>query len=835
MTPGTSNGISLVETGGFGMATSKSQLMKADLHVHSKYSVRPSEWILRKLGCAESYTEPLLVYCLAKKRGMNLVTITDHNTISGSIEIAHLPDTFVSEEVTTYFPHDKCKLHVLVYDIREKHHEDISRIRESVFDLVSYLRQNRIAHALAHPLFAVNDKLTPDHVEKCLLLFRTFEINGTRLVDQNNLLREIVANITRQDIDRLSDKHDIQPGYPEPWKKRIIGGSDDHSSLNIARTYTEILTEPSKEHFLSALGDSQRAENISVRYQALGPRALSHHIYSVAYQFYKKKLGFDRYLGKDSLLRFLDHSLTPMSGVHEDFLGRLRSVLGRKKTKKSFSKGSSGSVLEQLRDVAESVLLTEPEFDGTSRNDRNGKRRREIWFQFIDQISERILKGFADSLIENIASANLLGVFPTIGSAAALYTVMAPYFVSYGLYAKERNDVSTYTDHFRSVSKPSMPFPDAPKVAHFTDTFHEVNGVALTLQKYAEAAVKSHKGQTIITCGSYENSPGVANFKPIGAYDLPEYSEIKLYYPPLLKMLKFCYENKFTHIHSATPGPVGLAALAIGKILGLHLYGTYHTAIPQYARDLTEDNSLEEIAWKYILWYYNQMEIIYAPSQAICEELQHKGIPKEKIRHYPRGVDTELFHPTKRNGFFSAHFNIAQDEFKLLYVGRVSREKNLPFLAEVFREICGRRKNLHLIVVGDGPYLDEMKGALTGFPVTFTGYLIGDDLSQAYASSDVFVFPSITDTFGNVVLEALASGLPAIVSDRGGPKESVIHGKSGFVLPPDNRSAFADTILGLVDEPDRLNRFKQQARASVENQSFETAYLKFWESYQMVS
>ena len=168
-------------------------------------------------------------------------------------------------------------------------------------------------------------------------------------------------------------------------------------------------------------------------------------------------------------------------------------------------------------------------------------------------------------------------------------------------------------------------------------------------------------------------------------------------------------------------------------------------------------------------------------------------------------------------------------------MGRVSREKNLPFLAEVFREICGRRKNLHLIVVGDGPYLDEMKGALTGFPVTFTGYLTGDDLSQAYASSDVFVFPSITDTFGNVVLEALASGLPAIVSDRGGPKENVIHGKSGFVLSPDNRFAFVNTILGLIDNPDCLNQFKQHARASVEKLSFETAYLRFWESYRIPS
>lgn len=104
--------------------------MKVDLHVHSKFSKRPSQWILQKLGCPESFTEPLRVYRIAKEKGMSLVTLTDHNTISGSLEIAHLPDVFVSEEVTTYFPDDRCKAHVLVYNIDERTHEDLQKVRE---------------------------------------------------------------------------------------------------------------------------------------------------------------------------------------------------------------------------------------------------------------------------------------------------------------------------------------------------------------------------------------------------------------------------------------------------------------------------------------------------------------------------------------------------------------------------------------------------------------------------------------------------------------------------------------------------------------------------------
>ncbi|HKI81774.1 MAG TPA: glycosyl transferase, partial [Pseudodesulfovibrio sp.] len=143
-------------------------LFKVDMHVHSRFSTRPSQWILQKIGCPESFTEPRRLYDIALSRGMDMVTITDHNTIAGALEIAHLPHTFVSEEITTYFPEDRCKLHVLAYDITEAQHGDIQHLRENVFDLVPYLREQNIAHVLAHPLFAVNDRLTPAHFEQAL-------------------------------------------------------------------------------------------------------------------------------------------------------------------------------------------------------------------------------------------------------------------------------------------------------------------------------------------------------------------------------------------------------------------------------------------------------------------------------------------------------------------------------------------------------------------------------------------------------------------------------------------------------------------------------------------
>jgi hypothetical protein len=214
--------------------------MLIDVHVHSKFSTRPSQWILQKIGCPECFTEPLKIYQIAKNRGMSHVTITDHNTIKGALEIAHLADTFISEEITTYFPDNGCKVHVLALNISEAQHSEIQKVRANIYDLVAYLQQQDILHIAAHPLYAINDKLTMDQFEQMLLLFRNFELNGARNDRENQCLKKILRALTREKIEQLADIHDRHPAYPRPWQKGLWGGSDDHSSLNITRTHTRI-------------------------------------------------------------------------------------------------------------------------------------------------------------------------------------------------------------------------------------------------------------------------------------------------------------------------------------------------------------------------------------------------------------------------------------------------------------------------------------------------------------------------------------------------------------------------------------------------------------------
>jgi len=215
----------------------------------------------------------------------------------------------------------------------------------------------------------------------------------------------------------------------------------------------------------------------------------------------------------------------------------------------------------------------------------------------------------------------------------------------------------------------------------------------------------------------------------------------------------------------------------------------------------------------------------------IRELRSQKGISQQKIKLLPRGVDTNRFNPSKRNGYFE-RYPAVKTGLKLLYVGRVSKEKNLHVLANAFKMLVQLMDNVTLVIVGDGPYLAEMQETMSGTPCVFTGYLEGEELTAVYASCDLFVFPSTTDTFGNVVLEAQASGIPVIVTDEGGPRENIIPGETGLVVESDHELSLLEAIHGLLSDPQRLRLMGNAARQYMESRSFEGVFDTVWELYQ---
>ncbi len=771
---------------------------KADLHVHSSHSNKPTYWAMRKFNCPESYTSPLHIYNTARERGMDYVTITDHNVISGALEIAHLPKTFISSEITAYFPENGCKVHVVVLNINESKYLEIMELRKNIYELVAYMHSRKITHFLAHPLYAQNDKLTLEIIEKSLLLFTTIEVkNGCRAKRFNSFTKQLATGLSEETLTRLANKHDLQPYGITPWIKGTVGGSDDHGGLFIARAHTSASDTITVDAFVEAVREGRCEDNG----QDGGPLTMAHSLYGVGHSFYQERFGGHRRSSSPfvnaMMERFFNLGNEKVSLVEKIRLFILKNL-------PVSSKSPAGGFEEVLEHEAR-LLLNNSEFlDSISDADHN----RKI-FAVTSRLANRLLFHYSNRLMNLPVNAGFFDYLNTIGTIGLVHMLISPYYLAFHHQHKGKDlirEVSALLpERARQAAK--------EKIALFTDTLDEINGVAITIKRLIRTAQERGVELTVITSDREigKNMEGVVRFLSVGDFVLPEYPELKLSFPPVLDVMDYIEREGYTRIHVSTPGTVGLLGLLVARMMDIPVAGTYHTDIPQYVRSLTNDEFLEQAAWSYMIWFYSQMEEVLVPSVGTREQLISKGLPSQILKPLPRWVDTELFNPEKRIPDFWLRRGL-NNSLVLLYVGRISQEKSLDLLVESFQKLVDGGADISLAIIGDGPYRDEMEFLLQGYPVVFTGYLEGEELQRGFASAHVFVFPSATDTFGNVVLEAQASGLPVIVSDRGGPRELMLDGKTGSVFKAGNSKDLADSIKKFSDNRKAVKTIGESAR-----------------------
>ncbi len=774
---------------------------KCDLHVHSSHSNKPNYWALRKFNCPESYTSPAHIYKTAVQRGMDFVTISDHNSISGALEIAHLPNTFISSEITSHFPENGCKVHVVISDVSESGFSETLRLRKNIYELLAYLNHEKIAHFLAHPLYSQNDKLTFEIVEKSLLLFKVFEAkNGCRAKRFNQFTKELVSSLTPVLIERLANKYDISPYGENPWLKGMTGGSDDHGGLFIARAYTSSKTGKTVKDFVSAIRDRKTWADG----EDGGPLTMAHSLYGVAQSYYKERFGERR---RDST-PFVGALLDRFFNVGTDkssFVEKIRLFVLKNMPEKEVGRIKN---FEELLDSEARRLLNDQQFLSKMKDlDLDHKV-----FMVTSRLANRTLYHYTTRLMNLTMNSGFFEYLNAAGGIGLVHLLITPYYLAFHHQHKGKEliyDIIRQTPEIRFDSS-------SEKIALFTDTLDEINGVAITIKRLIKTAQSRGVELTVITSGNQDDKEvtGVKQFKSVGDFLLPEYPELRMSFPPILDVMDYIEKEGITHIHISTPGTVGILGLLIGRLMDIPVAGTYHTDIPQYVRTLTNDEFLEQVAWNYMIWFYNQMEEVMVPSAGTREQLHSHGLPLDKMRPLPRWVDPEQFKPEKRNENFWIERGISNN-LKLLYVGRVSREKSLELLVKAFCLLVDEGHDLSLAIIGDGPYRADMEKALAGYPVTFTGFLQGEELQTGYASADLFVFPSSTDTFGNVVLEAQSSGLPVIVSDEGGPRELMIEGETGLVFKAEKSEELIAELRKIVKNPAMLAEMRQNARTFI--------------------
>ncbi|WFB35779.1 glycosyltransferase family 1 protein [Kiritimatiellota bacterium B12222] len=385
-----------------------------------------------------------------------------------------------------------------------------------------------------------------------------------------------------------------------------------------------------------------------------------------------------------------------------------------------------------------------------------------------------------------------------------------------------------YTSSEPSYIPPRKPSrPGQPRIALFVDAPEHLSGVAVTISNWVNQAEKQGLDLTVHTAGK-GNLPGAAEFKPMGTLELQNYAGMNLHIPCVVEVMKYMASTDFDMVHISTPGPMGMIGLMIARSLGLPVSGTYHTDFPRYSVKLSGDPEVEAGSWNFMRWFYGQMDRIACPSHATLEDLADHGFDRGKLAVVGRGVKSHLFHPQFRSETLRTQWGSERPQ-KLLYVGRISEEKNLDCLVYCFQRLCHERKDTQLIVVGDGPYLETMKSKLNGFPVVFTGKQTGKALHQIYASCDLFLFPSETDTFGLVVMEAQSSGLPVMVSAKGGCRFAMQENVTGEVISPMTGENLQTAVQKFLDHPQRMNHMKKQARLFAEAHTQEKAFDTFWQ------
>ncbi|HEX8753602.1 MAG TPA: glycosyltransferase, partial [Solirubrobacterales bacterium] len=717
---------------------------RADLHCHSTASQLSRLGVQRSLGLPECATPPQEVYELAKKRGMDFVTITDHDTIEGCLRLAERPDCFISEELTARFAGEPQAVHVLCYGITPGDHEWLQANSGDVEACAAYLHENGIACALAHPFFNVAAPLTRRHRRRLAELFPIWEVrNGSRAPELN------------------------QPAviYIDTHGGTGIGGSDDHAGVDIGRTFTEVPAATTPEEFLrhlregsaEARGEQGSAAKWAHAAMALATRALTGPAAGAGNAVSPAMREEPRSQEPDPTAVLKMSERVIREGAARE--GKVAADIGPEDARCLLESWLRGVGLEPRG----AELLAYLQSEGFSHADLYRRARR---------IHDRRLRVAIDDGTSAVARGDFQAA---IGGLFGALVPALPYAPASAFLGVEKAKLS------RREGEPR-------RVAVIADGIGSMHGVTHTIEQIRERGVPGFEIEVIGT------DPGVDRRLPAASeLELPFYAGMRLGVPGLPDLVETLAEGRYDLIHVTAPGPAGVAATLLSRVTGAPLVASYHTELAEYAGLRTEDPGLEAIARGALGAFYGAPRVVLSPSPSADASLVSLGTEQGRIGRWERGVDVSRFDPAK------ADRDAFPGELKVLYAGRLTREKGVDLLAESFLRAHRAEPRLHLLLAGGGPEEGELRSRL-GRHATFLGWLGGEDLARAYASADVFLFASRTDTYGQVILEAGASGLPVVAVAEGGPAALVENRHTGLLCRPDP-DHLAGALLQLAASP----------------------------------
>ncbi|WP_426106700.1 glycosyltransferase family 4 protein [Pseudomonas sp. TWR1-1-3] len=357
-------------------------------------------------------------------------------------------------------------------------------------------------------------------------------------------------------------------------------------------------------------------------------------------------------------------------------------------------------------------------------------------------------------------------------------------------------------------------------IALVTETFApEINGVANTLGHLCDGLrARNHRVQLIRPRQSADgNQRSSDDLMLCRGWPLPGYPGLQWGLTSTHRLTRRWCQHPPDVVYIATEGPLGLCALRVARRLGITAVTGFHTNFQQYLRQhgLT---LFTRALTHYLRGFHNRSAMTLVPSASQRVELERRHF--ERLELLPRGVDSQLFSPAKRQNALRQSWGLRENDIALLYVGRLAPEKNLDALKRCFDELQARypARRFKLIVVGNGSKRASLEASLP--EAIFCGQQSGEALACHYASGDVFLFPSLSETFGNVVLEAQASGLGVVAYDEAAAGLHIRHGYNGVLAMPGDEYAWIEAACWLLDDPETLRTLRLNARRHASRQSW---------------
>ncbi len=737
---------------------------RVDMHCHSTASQLSRLGVQRSLGLPECATPPEEVYELAKRRGMDFVTITDHDTIDGCLELAGRPDCFVSEELTARFAGEPQAVHVLCYGITPGDHEWLQAHAGDLEACAAYLHEQGIACALAHPFYNVAAPLTARHRRRLAELFPVWEVrNGSRAAELN--MPAVV--------------------YVETHGSTGIGGSDDHAGVDIGRTFTEAPAASAPDEFLARLrageaaagGEQGSAAKWAHAAMALATRALA-----------------------------LQASYAPSAGPPNPttVLKIAQRVVGQGAAREGALAADVGP--DDARALLDAWLDSIGiELRGRALLDRlqSEEFSHAELYRRARRVHDRRLREAIDDATTSVAVGDLHSAVRGVFGALLPAIPYAPPTVFLGA----------------EKAKLAGRAGERPRVALIADGIESMHGVTHTIEQIRERGVPGFEVEVVGTDAWVDRRlPAATTLR------VPFYEGMTLGVPGLPDLAETLAEGRYDLVHVTAPGPAGVAAALLGRVSGTPLLASYHTELASYAGLRSGDDGLEAASAAALAAFYTAPARVLSPSPAADRSLLALGAEEARIGRWERGVDSERFVPGKRDP------GARPDEITVLYAGRLTREKGVELLAESFLRARAAEPRLRLLLAGGGPEEAELRARL-GAHATFLGWLEGEELARAYAGADLFLFCSRTDTYGQVVLEAAASGLPVVAVGEGGPAALIENRHTGILCRPD-ADHLAGAVLQLASSPQLRARLGAAAVRHAAGRSWERALEQLAEGYR---